>query len=231
MAQMAETIRLADDSQRTIVIGRTGTGKTVAGAYHLSQRNFNHIPWVIVNFKRDEFLDSIPHVKNLDKFEIPKKKGLYQIHPDIEDFSKKGGPGDNWLIDIWRHGKVGLFFDEVMVINRDLKGVKAIQTQGRSLLIPTIACSQRPVAIAREFFSEADFFQIFPLNDARDYKTIDGFVPHRLVNTEFPNRYSYYHDVGLGKAGAMVIPPVPAPEETLELFDEKLRKFRRVKQI
>lgn len=228
---MVDSVRLPDDSKRLAIIGRTGTGKTVVGAYHLSQRNFNNIPWIMVNFKRDELLDSIPHVKELDGYEIPKANGLYQIHPHPDDFEKRGGVGDQWLMRIWERGGCGIYFDEAMLLDMNLRGIKAIQTQGRSLQIPTIACTQRPVAIQRTFFSEADFFQIFPLNDKRDYETIDGFIPHKLHGVEFPDRYSYYHDVGKGKKGAIMLPPVPSPEETLNVFDMKLAKYKKVRKI
>ena len=81
--------RLPDLSQRVAVIGRTGSGKTMFGAFLLSRAAFDRQPFVIVNYKRDGFLNSIPRVKDIDLKEIPRHPGVYMLQPHI-GFGKCG---------------------------------------------------------------------------------------------------------------------------------------------
>ena len=46
-------MQFPDDSHRHAIFGRTGTGKTVFGLWCLSQRSYDKIPWIIIDFKRD----------------------------------------------------------------------------------------------------------------------------------------------------------------------------------
>jgi DNA helicase HerA-like ATPase len=155
-------LRLPNDTQRIAIVGRTGSGKTYAAAWHLSKRNFDTMPWIIFDFKYDPLLQNLGAIE-LPLGTLPDKPGLYIVHPFPDD--KEGI--DNYLWQIWKHENIGVFIDEGYMVG-DSSAFRAILTQGRSKRIPMIILSQRPVWLSRFVFSEADFFQVFQLNILND---------------------------------------------------------------
>lgn len=207
-------MRLPDDSQRLAIVGRTGSGKTRAGMWHLSKRNFRAMPWIIIDYKRDDLIARSP-AKEIDfKGKVPKEPGLYVIRPNpTED------DDDNveaFLMRCWAKGNVGIFVDEGFMIPSNSKAMRMILTQGRSLRIPTIILSQRPVWMSRFVFSEADFFQLFHLNHLGDRKTVGEFMPaeSKII---LPVYHSWYYDVG--KNEMTPLKPVPNDDGILNNFD------------
>ena len=47
------------DDEHTAVWGRNGTGKTQLATYILSRQDFKRKPWVIIDYKGDELLNSL----------------------------------------------------------------------------------------------------------------------------------------------------------------------------
>ena len=136
--------------------------------------------------------------------QMPGKLGLYDMHvnPGQEDQL------EDWLWKIWAKGNVGLFCDEVSLIpQRD--AFKAILRQGRSKLIPVIACTQRPVDIDREVFTESQYKMIFRLDDVRDYKTVQGFTRGAAIDKPLPRHWSYWYDGP--RSRLLTLQPVPKP--------------------
>lgn len=195
-------------SDRTIVIGGTGTGKTIAGAWLLSKQRFDKRPWVALDFKDEILWDEVgdPPMRELKLGNMPGKRGLYRMHVN---------PGqevelEDWLWDIWRKGNIGLFVDEVTLLPQK-QAMKAILRQGRSKLLPVIGCTQRPVDIDREFFTESQFKMIFKLDDIRDYKTVQMFTGGVNVEKRLPPYWSYWIDTKQGASWQMK--PCPPPKE------------------
>lgn len=184
--------RLPNDTQRVAVIGKTGSGKTQGSAWLLAQRNFDAQPWVVLDFKRDELLNSLPGIKHVDiESNPPKKPGLYIAHPMPEEHETM----ENFLWKVWERGKTGLYIDESYMIDKRSKALQAILTQGRSKRIPMIMATQRPVEVSRFVFSEADFIQLYQLTDIRDTKTVKQFMPMPIENP-LPRYHSYWYDNG-----------------------------------
>src|SRR5258708_7851514 len=79
---MPTKIKLPGKNDRIVLIGRTGTGKTVAGLWHLSYQNLDR-PWILLNFKNDEHIDSIEYTTEIDYDFVPgkKDKGLFILRP------------------------------------------------------------------------------------------------------------------------------------------------------
>lgn len=211
--------RLPDNTKRLLILGATGSGKTQAALWHLSKRNFDKMPWVIIDYKHDDGIATLP-CEEWDSPKCPKKAGLYAVRPlpddDIEPL----------LWDIWDRENVGLYIDEGYMIGRDNKALNAILTQGRSKRIPLIMLSQRPSWISRFCYSEADFFQVFRLTDSRDRKTVEAFLPTALER--LPEYHSVYYDVGrdrLDKWG-----PCPLSDDLQDVFEEK-SAMKRLKRI
>lgn len=197
---------LPDASERTTVIGATGTGKTVFGAWLLSKQRFDKRAWICLDFKNEELFDMVgdPPMRTLKLGSMPKKTGLYRLHvrPGQEDEL------EDWLWKIWEKENVGLFCDEVSLVPQR-NAFKAILRQGRSKRIPVIACTQRPVDCDREIFTESNYVSVFRLDDERDYKIIKGFTRGANIEAPLPVHWSYWYDKK--KSSLMTLKPCAPP--------------------
>lgn len=219
-------VRLPNNTQRLTVIGRTGTGKTQAGLWHLSLKDFKKFPWIIFDAKGDPLINevsAIPGVKQIDFSFVPKYPGLYHLRATPP--SMKSDAMEALLWRIHKRGKVGLFFDEGFTFDPRSDALNTIYTQGRALKIPTITLTQRPSWLSRFVFSEADFFQIFGLNDRDDRKTVQRFVP---VDMDLPLRefHSIWYDVGKNSVREFL--PVPQRDTILDQFEANVRRPKLV---
>lgn len=223
--------RLPTRKQRITIVGRTGTGKTVAAMWHLSNMPLDSMPFVLFDFKGDEHLNSIPHLQEIDYTKVPKKKdhGIFILHPLPQEAERPrpNEPSDveKYIWRLWERENVGIVCDEGYMMGNN-KAFEAVLTQGRSKRMPMIICAQRPAWLSRFVFSEADFFQVFHLNDERDRKTVQAFVPkiYEGIDT-LKEHHSFYYDVGKNRLDNFG--PVPSPKEIHDIFDEKLEKRRR----
>lgn len=214
-------MRIPNEKQRTVICGRTGSGKTVAGVWHLSQRNYLQMPWVIFDYKGDDLIGQLPTTEiSIKKLAPPKEPGLYIVRPmaEVDDDAI-----EDFLWAIKNKGNTGIYVDEGYMLPGGGRSTayRAIQTQGRSLKIPTITLSQRPVWMDRFVFSEADFYQIFHLNDKRDKQTIKSFMPEN-TGDNLPEYHSYYYDVS--KNDLCILRPVPTGEQIVATFKPPEKK-------
>lgn len=185
------SFQLPGANDRTTIIGGTGTGKTVLGAWVLSKQRFSERPWVALDFKDEELWDKVgdPPMRDLRLGKLPKKTGLYRMSvlPGQEDEL------ETWLWDVWRHENIGLFCDEASLMPHK-NAWKAILRQGRSKRIPVIACTQRPADCGREIFTESQYIGCFRLDDVRDYKVVQGFTRNAAIDSPLPEFNSYWYD-------------------------------------
>lgn len=227
--------RLPNASHRIVTVGRTGTGKTVAGLWHLANHNLQARPWLIVDFKGDDHIAEIEDAQEIDyDFKFKKKdRGLFILRPSPGDVKRvriggelKAGPLESYLWSMHQRGNTGIFCDESFMMGQDNDAFNTIITQGRSLKMPMILCTQRPVWVSRFAFSEADFVQVFHLNDNRDKATIRGFIPIDYENERVLKPHqSWYYDVGQNRLDLWN--PVPPIDDTLARFHEALGRKRR----
>lgn len=217
------------DDEHTAVWGRNGTGKTQLGAFILSRQNFKRKPWVIIDYKGDELLNSIERTREISYDEIPEKPGLYILHarPDMTDEMEE------WLWKIWEHEDIGLYADEGYLLPRSdtqkMGAYDTIQVQGRSKRIPCITLSQRPTRISRMVVSEASHVVMFDLNDDRDIKTAESIVPRGFA-TWLPPEFAKEKDLppwhsrwyAVKRKARFVLQPVPEAEEIRDQIDAQL---------
>lgn len=213
-------MRLPDNSNRLAIVGATGSGKTVAALWHLSQRDIDKRPWIIYNFKADSSIDGIPGKKDIELDEIPARPGVYVTHPHPDQTDEV----ETQMWGVWENQRMGVYVDEGYMVGDRNPAFRALLTQGRSREIPVIVLSQRPVWMDRFVFSEAEFFQVFRLNHKRDRKSVEEFVPANLSH-RLPDYHSYYYDVGGNRVS--ILKPVPSVEMIHKTFDQKLSKLRR----
>lgn len=228
-------MRYPDATKRTVVLGRTGSGKTVFSVALLAKQNWNEMPWVIIDYKGDELIgklqDHFPkHVREHDVSKAPPSKpGLHIVRPipDRDDDALEA-----FLWAMWEQQNNGLFKDEGYMIPTKSVAMKAILTQGRSRRVPVIALYQRPVYMNRFAVAQADFFAVFDQNDERDLQTTAQFVkPATMpdgskvtVFSELPRYWSLWYDVGEGQT--TVLRPAPPEPEILEAFARRMPRQR-----
>jgi hypothetical protein len=200
---------LPGPDKHTVVMGANGTGKTVLGAWVLSKQDMRKRPWVILDFKDEEIWDHVePRRLRLGEFPFGHAKsgahGLYimRVLPGQEEQLEA------WLWKVWKRGNIGLFCDEATFLT-GMNSCKAILRQGRSKLIPMIACTQRPIGIDREFFTESKYKAVFRLDDDRDYKIIRGFTRNANVEPVLPKHCCYWYDSN--QAHLFRLRPTPSP--------------------
>lgn len=207
--------------QRVVVIGASGTGKTVFAAWLLSHARFDKRPWIILDYKNEILwensgLDRVLQPLRVGKLPGKRDKGLFiaNVKPGQED------EVEDWLWAIWSRGNIGLFADEASLIPKQ-NAYKAILRQGRSKLIPVISCTQRPIDIDREVFTEASFVSLFRLQDTRDYKVVEYFTGMRdLRDAQLPKHWSrwYVGDTG----GVRIMKPCPPPDQIVDRLRENV---------
>lgn len=217
--------RRPDDTHRSVIIGQNGQGKTGAGVYQLAWRSYARMPWLMFNYKGDEYLDAIPGYKELAlNADIPKEAGLYMVRPPPIPYSI-----DHMLMKILQRRNVGLYIDEGLNVGEHSKPLRVLLTQGRSLHLPVIFLTQRPVLLGKFPLTETNFFQVFYLQAQSDRKIMTEYLPVDVNDIATLGEYeSYYYDSGTKRRLAK-LGPVPFGDEVLDIFDR--RRPRRLKSI
>lgn len=215
------SFKLPNAKQRIAILGCTGSGKTLAELFHVSNANFDVMPWTIIDYKTDEHIAAISRAQYVTANDTPKRAGIYVLQPE---------PKENisgYLTRVWQRGNHGIVLDEGYMISEVAENEErfvTLLTQGRSKRIPMIVLSQRPAWISRFVFSEADYIQAYRLNDRRDVKTVESFLPPNAYK-RLPEFHSVYYDVGRDKLTYLA--PVPDEETTIAKIDAKLKPIRK----
>lgn len=222
--------RLPQTDDRIAILGKTGSGKTVAGLWHLSKQDIDARPWVVIDFKGDENINSIEKATDIDySTNLSKlRPGIYilRVMPDEEEEL------DAWFVKVWETENIGVMVDEGFMVGQRSRGFNMCLIQGRSKHITMIVLSQRPVWMSRYVLSESSFIQAFALNDRDDTKGVKRFVEDRDIEgrtvsvlNRLPRFHSYYYDVA--EDDLRVLSPVPGVDEILDDIDAKLPTMRK----
>lgn len=214
------SVTLPGPTSRTAICGSTGSGKTFAGVWHLSRADFHLRPWFLIDYKRDKLLGQLGATVIDHHKALPTLPGLYLVQPmpddTLEDFFWK----------VWRQEYCGLYIDEGYMVGNRNRAFRACLTQGRSKHIQMITLSQRPVWMDRFVFSEAEYFQIFRLNDLRDYDTLQSMISCD-IKSRLPKFHSRWYDVGADMG--VEFSPVPTRADLISIF--KARVPRQIRTV
>lgn len=200
--------RFPGGDQRTTILGATGSGKSTCGLWMLSHQRLDVRPWIIFDFKREQFFDRIgfPPITAISlNDKPPRKPGLHLVSPR---------PGQDDAVEaflwrVWEAENIGLYVDEAPLMPEYGDAFPACIQQGRSKRIPIIACTQRPVGVPRGLFSEASFVCVYDVTDERDLKLIRGFVPGALIEGSPPRHHWRWWD--RERRAILQMSPVPPP--------------------
>lgn len=216
-------LRLPGPTDRVTIIGPTGSGKTHAAMWHLSNASFLNRPYVVIDPKREELVSQIEDANYIAVGEIPKYPGIYVVNPVPSDAPLV----DKMLIDIWDRENIGVWLDEGLMFGTG-DGIDACFTQGRSKHIPMIMLMQRPVWVSRFAISEATFIQYFGLEDERDQRTVKAFakIP---VEKQLPQFYSYYYDVP--RKQNYLFKPMPDAKNILDTINSRLATLKPQRKV
>jgi DNA helicase HerA-like ATPase len=197
-------------------MGRTGSGKTHFACWLLSLAAWPTRPAYVIDYKHDELIDAIPGREEIEiaPRRMPRAGGVYVVRPrpDQDDAV------ESFIWRVWKAGHAILYVDEGHMLP-DQGALKSVLTQGRSKQIAAIVLTQRPSWVNRFVFSEADFYSVFHLNDRRDQKTIESFVPVDLAARPLPPRHSWYYEVARNRLFHML--QAPGKSEILERFEAR----------
>jgi len=218
-----DKIRLPGPRDRITIIGPTGSGKTHAALWHLSNASFNVRPFVVIDPKREELVAQIEDAEYIDVGEVPNEPGIYVVNPIPSDAPLL----DKMLMDIWEHENIGIWIDEGLMFGTG-DGIDACFTQGRSKHIPMIMLMQRPIWVSRFAISEATFIQYFGLEDKRDQQTVRGFTKIPVADT-LPRFHSYYYDVP--RKQNYLWKPMPSADYILGRINSRLSELRPKRKV
>lgn len=219
-----DKLRLPGPRDRMVNIGQTGSGKTWSGLWHISNASFHVRPYVIIDPKNEDFGEI--DAQEIEVGYMPKTPGIYIMHPLPYEMPQV----DAFMMECWERTNIGLFIDEAM-FHDEGPGLQAVLTQGRAKLVPMIINTQRPVDIPRLIFNQASFFQIFPMNDKREMKSIRNFVPVPELHKgePLPEFWSWYYDVK--KRKLLVMKPVPNASQSIDRINARLEEIWETRQV
>lgn len=233
MPRKQKECNLPDDTQRLVIVGTTGSGKTQAAMWHVAMRNFDQKPWVLYDWKRDDLINSIEGAVELDVHSpAPEHPGLYLVHPEVEDDDDAVA---EQMKDIWRKEDIGVMVDEAYLVAKRNSSFRKLLTQGRSKHIPMIVCTQRPVWVDKFVFTESEFKQVFRLQSEDDHAKLAEYMPREAldsVNRMYPLRgkemryWSHYYD----GPEDIIQPMQPVPDQNVirSMFHAKLARLKHV---
>lgn len=192
-------MRLPDDSQRILIAGHSGSGKSTEALHQLSQRSIAEKPWIALDFKGGDLLAKIPVTATASIFDPPPTDpGLYVVKCSTTECEKRGRL-ESYLLEVLNRGQTGVLVDEGYVVGQHNRGLRALLTQGRSKGCPVIFVTQRPVYIDAFALSEADFIQVFMLVHPEDQDRVQKFVPPGKMDfaelSEAGEYHSFFYDV------------------------------------
>lgn len=213
---------LPNDTERLAIFGKTGSGKTQAACWHLSNAAFDRMPWIVLAFKPDPegIIENMPGAHEIGLGDrLPKHPGIYWTQPMVFDKDDKEKL-DDFFRRVWTQRKIGLYIDEGYVAS-GCRWFRACLTQGRSLRIPMIILSQQTVWMDTFVWSEADYYQAFQLNRKPNIDTADAMIPgyREARKSGLPAYHSVWHDVPRDRT--FVLSPVPDRDTILQSFRDR----------
>lgn len=224
-----------DPSERAIILGRTGSGKTewVKCMLRAAAKTYQI---VIIDPKAD-WLGQFPEwAKKREKGTVDKphltrvftpKFHVQCMQLNMTDHEDELSQACTDILDYARKTRRGMivYFDEctnIATSTRIPRGVSALWTMGRSLNVGAWIGNQRSLRIPEIFKSQAELFVVFDLPGARDRKDIADYIHTPAIEEQEytpPYWYWYFHRKDMRQAEYN--PPL---DLTKQVKTEKVKK-------
>jgi DNA helicase HerA-like ATPase len=217
---MSVKFKLPNATERAVIFGRTGSGKSVFMVWLLSHASIEERPWIILDYKQDHYLKSIPYAQKLKLGDLPKKAGIYIVNIDYRNDAEE--TVDDYLFSILKRGNIGVFIDEGSNLPQrepKYRGLKAIFAQGRSKKVPFLFATQRPAWINKSVLSEADYYVSFALATDSDKARVKEFMPEEATG---PLAAYHCHWYDIKQDAYFMVRPVNE-DETFNRLSERLK--------
>jgi hypothetical protein len=237
-------------SDRLTINGMTGSGKTTFAFWLFAESaDFNVKPWVFIDFKGEELLNSAIADKSVEELglkDLPKGPGAFVVRPNPRtDLPVLIA----WLWQVYERGHVGLFLDEATMIP-ELRGelnsggpYQSLLSQGRSKIIPVWTLAQRPAFVNKMIYSESNFSCAFKLKNGEDEKKLIreaisdksenfdrvwGANANNLHSPEFAH-WSRWYDANQGLS--LNLRPCPPAKDILDLLFDRVDNLKQRRSI
>lgn len=197
--------------KRAMVLGKTGSGKTVGGAWLLSRSPGR---WVVLNSKYDSLLTKLgPSVdwKTDQILKGLKNNRVIIAHPETYESDDL----DDVLFDLCETRQpVSVFVDELLYLHkgngRAGPGLLGLLTRGRSRGQSFIGCTQRPAFVSNFCYSESEYFAAYNLQMPKDWQKVIEFTGHPEIKRARDKHHWAWVDVSEGTLREYG--PVPASD-------------------
>ncbi len=185
---------------RTIIVGQTGSGKSVMAKQLLLSTEL--WPVVIVDTKHEIELDdkSFPIAQTMVEVKrlLNRKVHGIRVRPSPEDLNEVEYYNELFKI-IYDHKNVRLWIDELLGCVRGPTSfpyyLKALYTQGRSRGCGILACTQRPSGVPLFTLTESDVYLKFRLRMQVDQKRMSEMMGNSVLEPKDYPKSSVHNDV------------------------------------
>ena len=161
--------------QHVLLVGPTGSGKTVAAEDMLKLRSYIV---VVATKAKDESLDAYEGFKKRDEWppNFNEKRILFWKKPKaLGDFASQQIAIYQLLNDVYQRGGWTVYFDDLVFITGTLRlkePVRMFYTQVRSQGVSIVASLQRPFWAPLEAVSQSTYALVFAAHDEHDIKRL-----------------------------------------------------------
>lgn len=203
---------LIGPTDRTLIVGRTGGGKSTLARTLF----YGHRSLVVVDPKHEELLARSVTVYTPAEFRavFPQRSTRIVFRPDPE--LAPSDDVDEVIRRVLGYGRTCLLLHEAVdyaTPTRILPALRRASKIGRTLGVPVVVCSQRPIGLHNDLISEADHVFAFDLGLAGDREKIAGVGGPAFLERPRTEFGFLYYGVRTTAGRVVECPPLAIPAE------------------
>lgn len=184
-------------SERSAIIGTTGSGKTTLGKYIVTQ----YPRFIVYDAKDDYYLSNVKRFRTFKEVYLCEEDKIIYA-PTFEEINERYI--NAFFRYVYERGDICVHITEVYAVVEDgfPSYYKAILTRGRSRNVVCISESQRPYMIPQTIISESENIYTFRLNLPQDRNVVERItgIPEKQIAT-LKKQHFYYTKQSYGNFG------------------------------